>query len=407
MPDDAREIERITTPRELRELLDHLRMVGRFAFDTEFVSEDTFEPVLGLVQVATADRLALVDPLEVGGMTPFWELVLDPAVEVVMHAAGEDLRIMRLRVGELPRRVVDVQLAAALVGYGYPISLSNLIRQELGVNLSSGETRTDWRRRPLSDAQVRYAIDDVRYLLEVADRLGERLAAEGRTDWAEAEYQRLLEAIASRSDDEERWRRLPGLHQLSRRGLEAARRLSEWRLDQARRSNRPMRQVLRDDLLVGIARRMPANRRDLEALRDFNRPHLLSKSQEILDVIAAVRQVPDEQLPEHAERRDEGAGLSMVVSLLAATLNQCCAEQQVSASLVGSSGDLKDLVGWHVAGRPADRPPALACGWRAEVCGRVLDEVLSGRRALRIVDPSADVPVALEPSPGDSPDTMA
>jgi ribonuclease D len=155
--------------------------------------------------------------------------------------------------------------------------------------------------------------------------------------------------------------------------------------------------VLRDDLLVGIARRQPASKRDLEALRDFNRPQLLARSREILDLIAEARLVPEADLPGHGERHEEGPGLAMVVSLLSATLNQCCAECRVAPSLVGTSGDLKDLVRWHVEGRAEASRPILAQGWRAEVCGHTLSDVLAGRRALRIVDPAADVPVALDP----------
>jgi ribonuclease D len=281
------------------------------------------------------------------------------------------------------------------------MSLTNLVRHELGTPLTGSETRTDWRRRPLSEAQVRYAVDDVRYLLELADRLGQRLEEWGRREWAESEYRRLLDTVESRGDDDERWRRLPGLHQLNRRGLEAARRLAEWRNEQARRSNRPVRQVLRDDLLVAIAKRQPAGRRDLEALRDFNRPALLAKSKEILDLIAEVQRVPDAELPEHGERREEGPGLQMVVSLLSASLHQCCTQRRVSAALVGTMGDLKDLIAWHGAGRPENRRPALARGWRAEVCGSLLADVLSGRRALRIVDPLAEIPVVVEPIAGE------
>ena len=267
----------ITTPAQLHELVNHVRAVERFAFDTEFVSEETFEPVLCLIQVATAERLAVIDPLQVGDLSPFWSLVHDPALEVVMHAAGEDMRICLLRTGKIPRRVFDVQIAAGLVGYSYPLSLVNLVAQVLKVPLAGSETRTDWRRRPLTRAQLHYALDDVRYLLAVADHLSAELARMGRTDWAEAEFADSLQAIANRAD-EDRWRRLPGLHQLSRRGLEMARRLAEWREDEARRQNRPLRQMLRDDLLVAIAKRQPSSRRDLEALRDFNRPSLVSRS---------------------------------------------------------------------------------------------------------------------------------
>jgi ribonuclease D len=394
MPDLPTDVPVITSASGLRELVAHLHACKRFAFDTEFVSEDTFEPVLCLVQVATPDRLAVVDPKAIDDLAPFWDIVTDPAVEVVMHAAGEDLRICRAQAGRLPERVVDIQLAAALVGYGYPLSLGNLVRQELGISLHGGETRTDWRRRPLSSAQIRYACDDVAYLLMVADRITSRLEQWGRSAWAEAEYRRLTATINGRND-QERWRRLPGLHQLSRRGLEIARRLAEWRKEEARQLNRPLRQVLRDDLLVAIAKRQPASRRDLEALRDFNRPHLLARSRALLDVVAEANLVPVDDLPEHAGHQDDVPGVAMVVGLLAATLSHCCTERRVSAALVGSNAELRNLVRWHIEGRPESSRPELLQGWREEACGETLLDVLSGRRALRIIDPSAEVPVAL------------
>jgi len=390
----------ITTASGLEELVVHLRACGRFAFDTEFVSEETFEPVLCLVQVATRDRLAAIDALALRNLTSFWEVVTDPAVEVIMHAASEDLRICRFQTGRVPRRVFDVQIAAGLVGFGYPLSLGNLMAQTMRVVIAGGETRTDWRRRPLSAPQLRYALDDVRYLLDLADLLSAQLAEWGRTSWAESEFAEFVAAIQNRVE-EERWRRLPGLHQLSRRGLEIARRLAEWRFEEARRTNRPLRQLLRDDLLVAIAKRQPATRRDLEALRDFNRPHLLSKSGEILSVIAVAQGVAPDALPEPADRHEEGPGLTMVVSLLTAALAQCCAQHRIASGLVGAASDLKSLVRWHGQGQPEDRRPGLAEGWRREVCGATLLDVLSGRAALRIVDSQSDVPVALEPIPHD------
>jgi ribonuclease D len=393
-PDDGQPL--IATNAALDDLVAHIRQSGRFAFDTEFVSEDTFEPVLCLIQVATESRLAVVDPLKVGDISRFWDAVVDPSIELVMHAAGEDLRICRLQTGKLPRRVFDVQIAAGLVGFGYPLSLSNLVHQALKVSLLGGETRTDWRRRPLSDAQLRYALEDVRHLLDLADKLGGELERLDRVEWADAEFATFLDAIEHRSD-EERWRRLSGLHTLNRRGLEVARRLSEWRSEDARRVNRPLRSVLRDDLLVAIARRQPASRRDLEALRDFNRPQLLSRAGEILGVIAEAQALPPEELPEHADRHDDGPGLAMVTSLLSATLSQSCAQARVAVGLAGGSNDLKDLVRWYLEGQDESRPPEMLQGWRLEVCGRTLVQVLSGRRGLRIVDPGAEVPVAIDP----------
>ncbi len=386
----------VTSPSQLVALCDHLRASGRFAFDTEFVSEHTFEPVLCLAQVATTERLAVIDPLAVRDLDPFWDVLLDPHVEVVMHAAGEDLRITRQRAGDVPARVFDVQVVAGLVGLGHSLSLNNLIASLLHVSLSSGETRTDWRRRPLTPAQLRYAADDVRHLLTAADELKRRLERLGRTAWAEFELEEALALVRDRQE-EDRWLRLPGLQQLSRRGLEAARLLWEWRADVAREQDRPLRSMMRDDLLVAIARRFPAQKRDLEALRDFHRPALTQRAGEILDVIARARAVPEDRLPEELERIDEPPGVAMITGLLSASLHQCCNQAQVAVGLTGTSSDLKELIRWYLQGQDEARPPRLLRGWRREVCGVTLLDVLAGRRSLRVFDPSAEVPVALAP----------
>jgi ribonuclease D len=394
MPDATPEAI-VTTPAQLKPLVDHLRATGRFAFDTEFVSEETFEPVLCLIQVATHERLVVIDPLAVRDLGPFWDVVCDPSVQVVMHAAGEDLRICLLRTGSLPRRVFDVQIAAGLVGLNYPLSLVNLVGQVLGKSLAGSETRTDWRHRPLSAAQLHYALDDVRYLLDLADHFTDRLTQLGRMVWAEAEFDDFIESIAQRAE-EDRWRRLPGLNQMSRRSLEMARQLALWREDEARRQNRPLRHLIRDDLLAAIAKRQPRNRRDLEALRDFNRPALLNRCQEILAILDQARAVPEDGLPELPARPEEPAGLSTVTNLLSAALAQCCVQNQLAGSLVANVADLKHLVRWHSDGRDDSHRPALLQGWRGQLCGRLLLDVLEGRLALRVVDPESEFPVALE-----------
>jgi ribonuclease D len=387
----------ITTPAQLKGLVEHLKESGRFALDTEFVSEDTFEPVLCLIQVATRERLTLIDPLQIRDLGPFWDVLTSPSVEVVMHAAGEDLRICLLRTGLLPRQVFDVQMAAGLTGLSYPLSLVNLVAQVLEISLAGNETRTDWRHRPLSAAQLHYALDDVRHLLDLADHFAIRLEQLDRTELARAEFHEMVNSIARRTADD-RWRRLPGLQHLSRRSLEMARRLAEWREDQARRHNRPVRHLLRDDLLVAIAKRQPTNQRGLEALRDFNRPALLNRSQEILAILEQARAVPQEDLPDLPPRVEEPPGLSTITNLLSAALAQHCAQHQIAGTMVATVADLKELTRWYIDGRDQSYTPAVLEGWRRSFCGQFLLDLLEGRLAMRVVNPGSDFPVALEPS---------
>jgi len=386
----------IASASDLEELVAHLRASGEFAFDTEFVSEETFEPVLCLIQVATRERIAAIDALAVRDLSSFWAVVNDPDVEVIMHAASEDLRICRFQTGTVPRRVYDVQIAAGLAGFGYPLSLGNLMAQALRITVAGGETRTDWRRRPLSPPQLRYALDDVRYLLDLADLLKVQLAELDRASWAESEFAQFVAAIQNRVE-EERWRKLSGLHQLSRRGLEG--RPPPGRVavrggaaDEpaaapalARRPSRGDRQATAGDAPRpgGAARLQPPSPARQER-RGPGGDHL-GASRSLRRVAGAAR--PARRGPGSDHGREPAA----------AAMAQCCVQHRVAPGLVGASNDLKSLIRWHGQGRPEDHRPELTRGWRRDVCGATLLDVLSGRIALRVVDPLSDVPVALEP----------
>ena len=183
--------EIVTTPEGLAACLGHLAACRSFGFDTEFVGENTYHPQLCLVQVATAERLYLLDPLAVGPLDAFWALVVDPANLVVAHAAREEVRMCRLRTGRTPGNLFDLQIAAGLVGLAYPLGHGPLVSQLVGVQLAKAETLTEWRDRPLTGEQIRYAFDDVRYLLPAWRRVAGRLEKLGRADWAREEFARM------------------------------------------------------------------------------------------------------------------------------------------------------------------------------------------------------------------------
>ncbi len=229
----------VTQADELAACCEYLASCKQIGFDTEFVGEDTYHPILCLIQVATPDRLILIDPLTVGSLDAFWQLIVDPGRVVVVHAGREETRLCRQATGRVPGNLFDCQLAAGLIGLVYPLSHGALINQLLHIQVAKGETLTEWRRRPLTAAQIGYAYDDVRYLLSLYQIINSRLQKLNRLEWAREEFTWLANVAAPEDPIGERWRKLRGIGSLDRRRLAVVRALFIWREDAAARTNRP------------------------------------------------------------------------------------------------------------------------------------------------------------------------
>ncbi|HEY2786980.1 MAG TPA: ribonuclease D [Fimbriiglobus sp.] len=383
----------VASSADLTVCLDHLAGQSQIAFDTEFVGEDTYRPELCLVQVATAEKLFLIDPYATGPLDGFWNLLTDPNRLVIVHAGREEIRMCRYGVGRPPANVFDVQIAAGLVGYAYPIGYGNLVNDVLGIRTNKGETLTDWRRRPLTPAQERYAYDDVRYLLPIWKRLSDKLKKRGRVDWAAEEFAVAVRRALGGDPGTERWRKVKGLGGLDRRGLAIARSLFQWREDFADRVNRPARYLLRDDLIADIARRLPTKIDDLTPLRGLPR----GEAEAILNSVRrAVTSAPDEW-PEKEERDHDPPHVALLAQLLGVVLAEFAAREQIAPNMVATTSDLRTLARSRQkkGALPADFP--LAHGWRAGSALPELAAVLDGERALRVADPRSKYPIRVEP----------
>lgn len=381
----------ITHPEDLEACCAHLASTRRFGLDTEFVGEDSYHPRLCLVQVATEDTLYLIDPFSAGPLDSFWKIVVDPSNEVIVHAGREEVRLCHLWSGQTPGNLFDLQIAAGLVGLNYPLGHGTLVNQVLGIQLGKGETLTEWRSRPLTKSQISYAFDDVRYLLQLGAKLTERLQSLNRMDWAQEEFSRL--AAYSNSDEfapvtaPERWRKLSGLGSLDRRRLAIARALHFWREQTAEDLNRPARSLLRDDLIVEIARRNPSRPRDLQVVRGL--AHRFVDG--ILKAVEQARTLPIEECPQLVERDQDPAQVGLATNILNAVLIDFAARHQVAANLIAASQDVRLLVRAHIQG--AAQPEILLTrGWRRQHVLPDLLAVLEGRRSLRIADLSKDAP---------------
>ena len=389
--------ELITTEQQLAKVCAELSSAPQIAFDTEFVSEHTFRPLLCLVQVAAADRVLVIDPLAVRQMRPFWELVTAPGHETVVHAGREELLFCLGAVGQRPTRLFDVQIAAGLVGYEYPAGYGSLMFKLLGVRPQKGETRTDWRRRPLTAQQLDYALDDVRHLAAMRDRLAQKLESKNRLSWLEAEMES-WQAEIDASRTRERWWRVSGVSGLSSRGLAIVREVVRWRDTEAERRDWPPKRVLRDDLIVELAKRRTADVKQIRALRGLERGDLQRNLPRLAEAIHRALKLPDSECPQPTHR-ESPAQLNLLGQFLSSALTSICRSASVAASIVGTASDVRELIAHHLRLEGHEATPALGQGWRAEVVGNLIEELLSGKMAIRIQDPMADEPLAFERLP--------
>lgn len=374
--------EWIGSPSEFEACCRILAALDAVGFDTEFIGESTYHPQLCLIQIATPERLFAIDPFAVGSLDRFWEILTQRTRTVVVHAGREELRMSQKACGRMPV-VFDTQIAAALVGVGYPLGYATLVQQSLNVPLAKGETLSDWARRPLSPKQLAYAFDDVRYLLPLHAQLGRQLALLRRTEWMDEECRAAQEHARIDRSDLERWRKLRGVGALDRKRLAIARELFEWRDAVAENQNRPARTVLRDELIVEIARRPPKIEHDLAHVRGVpqrDRPLIFA-------AVDRGRNTPPDRWPLLQEREVDSPAINAVAGILQAVLLDLGARWDIIPALVATTTDVKRLVRARLEDDPALlESTAFAGGWRAQHVLPVLDDVLAGRRSVRIAD---------------------
>jgi ribonuclease D len=386
----------VADPQALVECCARIASADTIGFDTEFVGEETYEPELCLIQVATPDALFLIDPVSAGPLDAFWQLLVEPARTVVVHAGREETRMCRRASGQTPQNWCDLQIAAGLVGLGYPMGHGALVHQLLGVSLSKGETLTEWRHRPLTESQIHYAFNDVRYLLPLWQRLDARLGELGRRDWARQEFARFvaqaLPEFGSQPAAIDKWRKLKGIGVLDRKRLGLVREMFLAREALAAQMNRPARVLVRDDLLVEIARRNPKGPHDIQTMRGIAKRFV----QPLWEAVERARQLPADQLPTPVEREQDPPQVTLVVNLLAAILNDYCARAKLAVGLTATMSDLKDLVRSKMQNEPPSEANLLLKGWRREAVLPMFLELLEGKRSVRITDLQAESPFALE-----------
>jgi ribonuclease D len=352
----------VTSTAALAELGARLAAQARIALDTEFLRERTYRAQLCLVQVAGSDSAACIDPLALPDLQPLAVVLAAPGVTKVMHASRQDLEVL-LPVAGLTRPVFDTQIAAGLIGLPAQIGYAEAVRRLLGKDLPKAHTRTDWSRRPLSAEQIEYALDDVRYLLPLAQLLQEQLARLGRLGWLGEELGALADARQLTIEPEAAWLRIRGLRDLDPGRARLARALGAWRERNAIEHDRPRGWILDDAVLREIVMQVPRTLESLAQLPEMPAGLVKRRGAELLACVAAA-QVSDPPPAAPGRARPDPAKAALVKKLSAVS-QAVATELNLVPEVLATRRDLEQLAD----GR---RDGALLNGWRRAILGERL-----------------------------------
>ena len=375
------------------DLLRRCREHGSFAFDTEFLRENTYWPELCLIQIGLRGEALAVDPLAEGiNCDLLVELLQDPDVEVIVHAGQQDMEIFFCKSEALPTRIFDTQVAAALcLKNADSIGYSRLVERLCEVKLSKGESRTHWERRPLTGRQLDYALNDVLYLEKLRDVLGEKLRELGRQDWLEEELDFYQDGELYRREPMTFYPRVKGAARLDRRELAILRVLAAWREEEARKRNKPRKRIVSDDKLIEISRRKPSSIERLGESRGMHRRFIERNGKSILKMVKKGLDVPAGECPSRINREGREPELALALDVLDIFLKTRAKELDMAPTYLASRGDLYDLVKGSANGRGASAEVRVLRGWRRELVGDDLLGLLAGNFSLSLDPGNAEV----------------
>jgi ribonuclease D len=369
----------ITDSAALAAFCERQREADFIAIDTEFMRERTYWPILCLVQVAGPDEAAAIDTMVPGiELAPLTALLADKGILKVFHAARQDVEIFVYLTGAVPEPLFDTQIAAMVCGFGDAVSYETLVGKLADAALDKSSRFTDWAQRPLTERQVRYALDDVVHLRTVYERLQHKLAENGRASWFAEEMAALVDPALYRNNPSDAWRRFRLRGRIDQRFFGVLREVAAWREAAAQHRNIPRGRILKDEAVLEIAAHAPRTVETLARTRSLGKG--VAEGKLGGEILGAVRRGIEgaAMLTPPAARADNPPGLGPVMELLRVLLKQCCEQHQVAQKLLASAEDLE-----AIAADDAADVPALS-GWRWEIFGKDAIALKHGRLALTI-----------------------
>lgn len=365
---------------ELAAFCDRARVARIVALDTEFMREKTYFAKLCLIQACAGAESVIIDPLAMSDLGPLLALLADQSVLKVVHAGSQDMEIF-YRLASVPiAPVFDTQIAATLAGFPSQVGYARLVKELYDVDIDKSDTFTDWSRRPLTPAQVTYALADVTYLPGMYEMLRERLEREGRLAWLDQDFEKMSDPATYEVVPEQQFRRIKRASSLPRRQLGVLQQVTAWREREAQRRDLPKRWIVSDETLVEVARRQPTAAPALSDIRGMSPRALGDGGSGLLAAVAAGLALTDDELPKIPKRPRNIIDIEGIVELMSALVRVRAGDSGVAVPLLASRGDLERL-----AGGERDDSPLLA-GWRRTLIGEELVALIEGRLKLRVAD---------------------
>ncbi len=370
-------IEYIDTPELLHTLCERIKLEPWIALDTEFLREKTYYPEFCLLQIATPEWVVCVDPIALSDLSELFSVINNPKIIKVLHSCRQDLEIFYQLAGEVITPVFDTQIAAPLLGFQENAGYAMLVSSMLSINLSKTHTRTDWRIRPLSKEQIQYAADDVIYLCKIYQTMCQQLEDLGRLNWLEKDFELLTNDELYKNSPVNAWLKVKGKNKLTGKQLSIIQSLSLWREQTAQSENRPKNWLIRDDLLLELAKLQPVTNNELFKIRGLNERIARRYGKIICGLIETAKNTAPIAIEDKTKSTKKTQQQEAVLDILTAVVRIRADQNALNPMILASRKDLEKLLF-------NDTNSQLLQGWRYSMVGKELQSLLQGQLALTL-----------------------
>lgn len=363
-------VDVISTTQDLETFVNKISDAKWLAIDTEFLREKTYYAKLCLIQIEADGHRACVDPLAIEDLSAFNALMHNPEIIKVLHAAHQDLEILLQISGKVPAPIFDTQVAASVLGIGDQMGYARLVEAMLGVSLAKTQSRTDWSKRPLRDAQLEYAIDDVRYLAQIYPVMIDQLESQNRQSWLDKDFAKATDPETYAINAAERWKKVKGNQVLKRPQLAILKELAAWREERAEQSDRPRKWILSDDILLDMSRQQPVTSDAIKEIRGINPDRSQKNHDTWIELIKKGKGTPESEWPELPRAKKPSANQNALIDLLMLVIQIQAKQHNITAAVIATRKQVANMI--------LEGETSISDDWRGALVNDKLAAVIAG-----------------------------